>query len=174
MIIFLAKLYVSYKVLSCILYFFFVYITPLFGPHRGSMGDFKVFFGFFSNFKLSPVLGIPRACNLVGKLNSQIYEGHRCFEPNHLTIRGSMGNFMAFFVPFFQLQAFRPVLVDWVTVGPFNSQPRKQDFILYTSPTSLVVKVFPLDLLWKILPQQALWEYLPRQALWENLRQQSL
>jgi len=75
------------------------------------MGDFKVFFGpFFQLQAFRPVLGIPGGCNFVGKLNSQILEGPRCFGPHHLILRGSKGDFKVFFEPFFQLQAFRPVL----------------------------------------------------------------
>ena len=78
------------------------------------MGDFKVFFGpFFQLQAFRPVLGIPGGCNFVGKLNSQILEGPRCFGPHHLILRGSMGDFKVFFGPFFQLQAFRPVLVNY-------------------------------------------------------------
>ena len=50
------------------------------------MGDFKVFFGpFFQLQAFRPVLGIPGGCNFVGKLNSQILEGPRCFGPHHLS-----------------------------------------------------------------------------------------
>ena len=90
------------------------------------MGDFKVFFGtFFQLQAFRPVLGIPGGCNLVGKLNSQILEGPRCFGPHRLTLRGSMGDFKVFFGPFFQLQAFRPVLGipgGCNFVGKLNSQ----------------------------------------------------
>ena len=78
------------------------------------MGDFKVFFGpFFQLQAFRPVLGILGGFNFVGKLNSQILEGPRCFGPHHLTLRGSMGDFKVFFGTFFQLQAFRPVLVNY-------------------------------------------------------------
>ena len=45
-----------------------------FGPHhltfRGSMGDFKVFFGPFVQLQaFRPVMGKPGGCNFMGKLN---------------------------------------------------------------------------------------------------------
>ena len=49
-------------------------------------------------------------CNFGYKLNSQIEDDSICFAPHHLTFSGSMGDFKVFFGPFFQLQAFRPVL----------------------------------------------------------------
>ena len=51
-------------------------VPRCFGPHhlilRGSMGDFKVFFGPFSQLQtFRPVLGIPGGCNFENKLKSQ-------------------------------------------------------------------------------------------------------
>ena len=42
-----------------------------------------------------------------------VQEAPRCFGPHHLTLRGSMGDFKVFFGPFFQIQAFRPVLANY-------------------------------------------------------------
>ena len=84
------------------------------------MGLFEDIFGgpwvilrYFLDLFFLQYLDISGGCNFVGKLNSQKYEGPRCFGPHHLTLRGSMGDFKVFFGPFFQIQAFRPVLANY-------------------------------------------------------------
>ena len=47
-----------------------------------------------------------------------------------------------------------PMRSQYLWYRPITEWSETQDFLLYASPTSLVVEVFPLDLLWEILPQQ--------------------
>ena len=73
----------------------------------------RYFLAFFSQLQaFIQVLGIPGDCNFGSKLNSQIKEGLRCFGPYHLFLWGPMGNFKVFFQTFFQLKAFRAVLLN--------------------------------------------------------------
>ena len=58
----------------------------------------------------------------MGKLNSQILEGPRCFGPHHLSLRGSMGDFKVFFGPFSnfklldQFWAYQGAVTSWVSL----------------------------------------------------------
>ena len=62
------------------------------------------FFFFFFLLSASPAFlreGVMLGLRNFGcKLNSQIEEGPRCFEPHHLTPRGSMDPFEGFFGPY--------------------------------------------------------------------------